>query len=254
VGTDAELKIGDAGGAYSVYSSTNTFDAVMPGATITVSKKEPTTVAVSVVSDPDAVATKVATLFDAINAAMDTVKERTSNTKGSDAALKGDASMTMLSARVLDAVAEAVGTKGSPARIGIELTRDGHVKFDKAKFVTALKDDPQLAKTMISGAPAIVGPDPGGLDDTPAVTGVAARILDVTKAASDATTGSIVALAKGRESLVADMQKRIEAWDLRLEKRREMLTRQFTAMETALSSLRNQSTWLAGQINSLSAG
>jgi flagellar hook-associated protein 2 len=30
-----------------------------------------------------------------------------------------------------------------------------------------------------------------------------------------------------------------------------MLTRQFSAMETALSSLKNQSTWLAGQINSL---
>ncbi len=49
----------------------------------------------------------------------------------------------------------------------------------------------------------------------------------------------------------ADIKNRIEAWDLRLTKRKETLTRQFTAMETALSSLRNQSTWLAGQINSL---
>ena len=39
-----------------------------------------------------------------------------------------------------------------------------------------------------------------------------------------------------------------EAWTA---KRKETLTRQFTAMETALSSLKNQSTWLAGQINSL---
>ena len=33
-----------------------------------------------------------------------------------------------------------------------------------------------------------------------------------------------------------------DAWDLRLAKRKETLTRQFTAMETALSSLKNQST------------
>jgi flagellar hook-associated protein 2 len=36
-----------------------------------------------------------------------------------------------------------------------------------------------------------------------------------------------------------------------LAKRKETLTRQFTAMETALSSLKNQSSWLAGQISSL---
>ena len=46
----------------------------------------------------------------------------------------------------------------------------------------------------------------------------------------------------------------VDAWDLRLVKRKETLTRQFTAMETALSSLRNQSTWLAGQINGLPSG
>ena len=69
--------------------------------------------------------------------------------------------------------------------------------------------------------------------------------------ASDATTGTLVALANGQDSLVKDIQDRIDAWDLRLAKRKETLTRQFTAMETALSSLKNQSTWLAGQINSL---
>ena len=84
-----------------------------------------------------------------------------------------------------------------------------------------------------------------------AITGIAAKLLAISKSASDATTGSIVALANGQDLLVKDYQARIEAWDLRLEKRREALTRQFTAMETALSSLKNQSTWLAGQINSL---
>ena len=83
------------------------------------------------------------------------------------------------------------------------------------------------------------------------LTGIAGRLFDVAKSASDSTTGSIVALAKGKDSIATDLTKRIEAWDLRLVKRKEMLTRQFTAMETALSSLKNQSTWLAGQINSL---
>ena len=48
-----------------------------------------------------------------------------------------------------------------------------------------------------------------------------------------------------------DFESRIADWDLRLATRKETPTRQFTAMETALSSLKNQSTWLAGQISGL---
>jgi flagellar hook-associated protein 2 len=210
-------------------------------------------VTVSVVSDPDSVATKVSALVDAVNAALTTTKSYTSNAPGSTAALKGDYSVTSLAGRLLDAVSRAVGDDGSPAKLGIELTRDGKVTFDKAKFLTALKADQTVAQRMIAGAPADNGPNGvvGGGDDVAAVTGLAGRLLSVAKAASDTTTGTLVAMANGQDSQAKDIQTRIEAWDLRLAKRKETLTRQFTAMETALSSLRNQSTWLAGQINSL---
>jgi flagellar capping protein FliD len=252
-GKNAELTIGSTTDAYSVFSASNTFEGVMAGTTITVSKEESTPVTVSVVSDPDSVATKVSALVDAVNAALTTTKSYTSNAPGSTAALKGDYSVTSLAGRLLDAVSRAVGDDGSPAKLGIELTRDGKVTFDKAKFLTALKADPAVAQRMIAGAPADNGPNGvvGGGDDVAAVTGLAGRLLSVARAASDTTTGTLVAMANGQDSQAKDIQTRIEAWDLRLAKRKETLTRQFTAMETALSSLRNQSTWLAGQINSL---
>jgi flagellar capping protein FliD len=253
VSTPAQDATLDLGGGLQAVSSSNTFADLMTGVSVTVSKDDATPVTIGVDSDSDAVATKMATLFDAINSALGQVKDYTSNAKGSTAALKGDASMTMLAGRLLDAVSSAVGADGSPAKMGIELTKDGLVKFDKAKFVTALKTTPDLAQRMVAGTPATAGVNgiTGDGDDTAAVPGIASRILGVSKAASNATTGSIVALANGKDSLAKDMQTRIDAWDLRLAKRKEMLTQQFTAMETALSSLRNQSTWLAGQISSL---
>lgn len=250
----AELKIGTGPGAYSVTSATNSFGSVMPGATITAVKAEPgVTTTVTVAADPDAVAAKVQSLVDAVNSALNTVKTYTNNSKGSTAALKGDYSVSQLSGQLLDAVSFAVGTDGSPSKVGFELTRDGKMTFDRAKFVDALKADPTLAQRMVAGTPASNGLDGvGGTgDDVPAVTGLAGRLLAVTTAASDKATGSLVKFAEGQDSMAKDMQSRIEAWDLRLVKRREMLTRQFSAMETALSSLKNQSTWLAGQINSL---
>jgi flagellar hook-associated protein 2 len=240
-GRDATL---DLGGNQVATSSTNTFTNLMDGVSVTVTKVDPAAeITVSVKDDPDSVAAKVQALVDAVNAAVSTVKTYTSNAPGSTAALKGDYSVSSLSGRLLDAVSQAVGTDGSPSKVGFQLTRDGKVTFDKAKFVTALKETPELAARMVGGAPAAGG--------VPAVTGIAERLLSVAKAASDSTTGTLVALANGQDSQAKDIQSRIDAWDLRLAKRKETLTRQFTAMETALSSLRNQSTWLAGQINSL---
>jgi flagellar capping protein FliD len=250
-GRDAEIKVGEGAEAYTMTSATNTFTGLMPGATLTVSKKDPATpVTLTILSDPDAVASKVQSLVDAVNSALTTVKTYTNNAKGSTAALKGDYDVSQLGGRLLDAVSYAVGSHGSPAQVGFELSRDGKVTFDKGKFLTALKDKPGLAEGMLAGGPGKDGVA-GTSDDVAASSGIAARLLEVAKGASDSTTGTLLKLAAGQDFAVEDIKDRIEAWDLRLAKRKEALTRQFSVMETALSSLRNQSTWLAGQINSL---
>jgi flagellar hook-associated protein 2 len=235
----------DLGNGVVATSATNTFTDIMPGVSVTITTAGGASTTVSVASDADAVTAKMQTLVDAVNAAASTVRTYTSNAKGSTAALKGDFSVTSLGSQLLDAVSTAVGVGGAPITVGLSLTRDGKVTFDKAKFATALKDTPALAQRVVGGISA------ADATDGKAVPGIAERLLNVSKTASDSATGSLVALANGQDALVKTYEDRIAAWDLRLAKRKETLTRQFTAMETSLSSLRNQSTWLAGQINSL---
>jgi flagellar capping protein FliD len=268
LGADAVIEIGD-NQTYKISSPTNTFGAVMPGATFTVNKADTTTpVTLTVASDPDAVAAKVQSMVNAINASLNEVRRATNNAKDvngkdSTATLKGDFSVSSLAGRLTDALTSSVKgvtltgtppvlTDLSPATVGLQLSKDGKtVDFDKAKFLTALQSDPGLAQRMIGGREA--GKDSAGQPVT-AVTGIAKRILDVAKSASDSATGSLVKLAEGKESMVKGMQDSIDAWDIRLASRKDALTKQFTAMETSLSSLRNQSTWLAGQISSLPHG
>jgi flagellar hook-associated protein 2 len=249
-GQDATLELGNG---VLARSATNTFADIMPGVSVTISASGGTAATVSVAADSDAVSSKMQTLVDAVNASLSTVKTYTSNAVGSTAALKGDYSVTSLAGQLLDNVSAAVGADGSPAKLGLQLTKDGKVTFDKAKFSAALRDEPEMVQRMVGGTVASNGPDgvAGGGDDVAAVTGLGARLLDVAKKASDSATGSLTALANGQDALGKTYQDRIAAWDLRLAKRKETLTRQFTAMETALSSLQNQSSWLAGQINSL---
>ena len=105
----------------------------------------------------------------------------------------------------------------------------------------AKKADPAKAQRLLNGS---------GEGDT-AVGGVAQRLLAVAKSATDTTTGSLVSLANGKDTQATDLQKRIDDWDLRLELRQQTLTRQFTAMESALGTLQNQSSWLSSQLGSL---
>ena len=58
---------------------------------------------------------------------------------------------------------------------------------------------------------------------------------------------------QGRTDLVKDLGERIDSWDDRLALRKATLQAQFTAMEVALSKMKSQSSWLAGQIAAMPA-
>lgn len=81
--------------------------------------------------------------------------------------------------------------------------------------------------------------------------GFAARLAALAERASDSTVGSITSAIKGRTSTIESLESSIADWDVRLNLRRESLTRQYAALEVALGQLQNQSQWLAGQISGL---
>jgi flagellar hook-associated protein 2 len=249
-GTDARLTFGDAATPLVVTSTSNTFTGLVPGVTFSLSAKGPATI--DVTADPKAVAASVKAVVDAANAALAEIK-RTSGATNPTAKLKGDSTLRQVTGDLLTAVSGLVGTDGSPGVSGVELTRDGTVRFDEAKFLAALADDPDRTRRVLGGAAATAGPDgaTGTADDVAAVTGVGQRLLSVVERATNSSNGSLTTLAKGRDDLAGDLQDRIDDWDDRLALRRAALVRQFTAMETALSSLKQQSSWLAGQLASL---
>ena len=105
---------------------------------------------------------------------------------------------------------------------------------------------------MVAGTPAYNGPDgvAGTANDGPG-SPVSPGGCPQSRRPPRSDDRHLFSPANGQDSLIKDIQDRIANWDLRLAKREETLTRQFTAMETALSHAENQSSWLAGQINSL---
>lgn len=241
---DAQIDLGDG---FLVSSSSNTFANLMNGVDVTIGKFDNNPVTVTVGSDTSATTAKVKQLVDAVNGALGVIKGFTQSTAGAAVAtLQGDRALIGLSDQVLTAVSSAIGGK-SAATIGLQLNKDGTIAFDASVFAAKLASDPTTVNALLSGTAATTT---NGVT-TPAVDGIAGKLLAVAKAASDSSTGTLVQLANGRDSLADALQDRIDAFDIRLEARKATLTKQFTTLETALNTIKNQSSWLSSQIGQL---
>ncbi|MFI5911216.1 flagellar filament capping protein FliD [Dactylosporangium sp. NPDC051541] len=246
-GSDAVLTVGTTN-AFEISSSSNTFKGLMDGLTVTaksVTKDTDPAVTVGVSSDTDGIAAKVQAMVDAANGALSEIGAQTKNASGAVPAgqLAGNSSMQQLASTILQTVSGGAGNLGSLKDVGIELTRDGQLTFDKTKFVSALNADPAKTQSYFNGA---TDTDGDGIKD-----GFADKMVGMANKATMSSTGTLAQLITSGNNNITDLNDRISDWDVRLQQRQATLQKQFTAMETALGSMKNQSSWLAGQLSSL---
>jgi flagellar hook-associated protein 2 len=255
-GQDARLTIGSGAGAYDVTRSSNTISDLMSGVTMTLVKADPaTSVTVTAARDVDGLADRVLKMVGAANTAISEIKGLTSYNPETKKAgpLIGDGMVRRLQSEVISSMTGPVAGNaiGSPGAAGVSVTRDGTIVFDKAKFLEAYANDPAAVEALFGKGTAEVK-DANGVVTTAAVPGVAGRLEAASKRITDPVDGLIPRSIKSREAEVRGFTSRIESWDARLEVRERKLRAQFSAMETALGKMQQQSTWLAGQLASLS--
>src|SRR4051812_23968954 len=259
-GADAQITIGDGASPIKAKSATNTFTGVMDGTTFTVSQTG-VSATINVGTDTGAITSAMQKLVDSANKAIQAVKDNTDSSEGSTAALKGNFPLIQLADQIRTKLSDAISVpvsadfptgSASPAAIGIQLTKDGTITFDASKFTSMLSSNPALAQQLAGGLTGVgVDKTANTPDDTVDTDGLAARLSVLAEMASDSVSGSIVTMANGSDSTAKDIQKQIDAWTLRLQQRKDTMTAQFNALESALSSLQSQGTWLTSQINSL---
>jgi flagellar hook-associated protein 2 len=83
--------------------------------------------------------------------------------------------------------------------------------------------------------------------------GAAKRLVSMTNGTLDPIDGTLTSAEDSRKARIADIERQVSAWELRLEKRETAIRRQYTALETMMGQLANQSTWLTGQLSGLAA-
>ena len=224
---DATLQVGGAeeDGGYQVTSSTNTFTDLMKGVTLTATKVE-SGVSVSATADAGGIGDKIKAMVDAANAVL---SEVTKQTKYDQAAkkgqpLSGDFMVRQINQTVMSAISQGQSDIGSLSKLGVQLEKDGTLSFKKEAFEASYAADPEKFQTA----------------------GIA--MADTFEALAKKQTDNITGAITGRKSIIDSMNAQIDNWDIRLEQRRTTLTKQYAAMETALSNLKSQSSYLSSQL------
>ncbi|WP_203743298.1 flagellar filament capping protein FliD [Actinoplanes cyaneus] len=259
--TDAKIRVGSlvdpsdpssglTPGSYEVTNSSNTFTNLLSGVSITVTKPE-TGVTINAQSDVAGIADKMQALVDAANSVLTEVKAQTAYDanakKGSP--LTGDFMVRNISQTILGSVSSGLAYDnpdyvkptnpndpvetadnplkiafGSMAKLGIQLDSTGKLTFDSAKFTAAYNEDPAAIKK--------------------AGVGLGDNFEAMAKKQSDTVT----AVVTGRSNEIDNLNNQISNWDTRLSARKLALQKQYTDLETALGKLKNQSSWLSGQL------
>ncbi|MPY94784.1 MAG: flagellar filament capping protein FliD [Acidimicrobiia bacterium] len=240
-GNDAEIEM--AGGLYTATSPTNTFDDLLPNVDVTVKAESTEPITVSVTTDTDAIANRAQALVNAVNGTLSSVKTLTAYdaTAKRSSALTGDHSVQRLSQELTRGLVGPVdGTDLIPATLGITVDRDGTIAFDRVKFEEALADNPEAVQGLFVQAEG--APD-----------NMITRLAEVAKGAVETGTGYLLTAQESQRDRVKSFTTQIEDIERRLELSANRMRKQFTAMETALSSMQSQSSWLSSQIAGLYA-
>jgi len=225
---DAQITVGQLGsGGYQVTSSSNTFTNAVPGVTLTTSKLT-TATTVSVSADPTSVSTAVQSLVSAVNSALLTISASTAQGQ----VLQGDSLATEMTNQLLRTVSGGGPGGESFTSAGVDVSATGLFSFDSSAFTAAFTADPIGTESLIGSS----------------LSGALSSVADQ---ASNAATGSLSSAITTDAAQETALANSIDAWSKRLTDQQAALTAKFAAMESALSKLKSQGSYLTQMFNSM---
>ncbi len=235
---DASLKID----GFDITSSTNQIKDAVSGVTLDLKTETTSPIQITVDTDPTTMKSKIEKLVSAYNDVAKIINSELSfagEAKGANR-LAGDATLRNLQSALSSIVAgrsDEGGTFSSLSQLGISTQRDGSLSVNSAKLDAALASDPVGVGTMFAGA------------TEQSDTGFADKFSILVDRFINSSSGILTAKKKGLDSSVQNLNDAIDKYETRMTTYEEKLRMQFTKLETAMSTLNSQSSFMASQIS-----
>ncbi len=166
--------------------------------------------------------------------------------------LRSDTLLTGIVSSMRSSLASIVSNTGSSfnsmASIGIttgDYTEKGKLYIDEDKLKEAISSDPDAVMNLFTTSSEVAGEE-----------GLAVRVYDslnsginqlISKAGSDSSYSIFDNSTLGEK--ITDYEEQIDTWDDRLQEMEDRYYTQFTALETALYSMSQQSSWITQMLS-----
>ena len=264
-GTDARVFFGSSDPAKGVLlqSSTNTLDQVLTGVTIDLKGTSSDPVELNVATNTDAIETNIQAFVDAFNGVITRIDEQTkydTETK-KRGTLLGDSTVIGLRQTLFNMILgtgdNLEGQYTSLNEVGVRIGTSGQLEFNRDRFRDVLAEDPQAVADLFqkrdltdNKGPQEIAPgvfvSGGFVNDEFSALGVAGKIEELVKGYINSIDGILTERNRTINDQIKAQQDRIAAFDVRLQSRREILSRQFLAMEQAIAQIQTQQSALLG--------
>ncbi|HVJ50753.1 flagellar filament capping protein FliD [Desulfitobacterium sp.] len=235
----------------SITSATNTVATAIQGVTLNLVASGASTVTVA--TDTSVAQKAVQSFVDQYNSTQSFISDKlsynTTTKKAGD--LFADPTLQAIQSRLRAIMGGVINSSTSTyktlSQVGISTSADNFGKnatltFDTAKFTSALAANPQSVANLLSAPYNGVTPsNVEGLGNT----------LHAYLYPAIMFGGSISQTQTSLDSQIKDVTNQISSFDVRVTKYQDMLKAKFASLETLLSGLSSQSTWLTSQINAL---
>jgi flagellar hook-associated protein 2 len=232
LGTNARYCIKEISGESFLTSTSNKISEVIPGVDISLVGEGDSVLTVD--NNPNALINKVKGFTEQYNSLVSVINSKLAK----DAVLQGDSSLIRLNQNLrrytTNLVSGLSGDVDLAGEIGLEIDAKGVMTIDESKLREMLTSKPAQVYDLFNSA-----------------DGIANRLEREVDAWITGSSGIIPVKENSLNRQIEDVNKSIESMEARLEERRQLLVRQFTAMDKALASMNNQSIWLAQQLASL---
>ena len=215
-----------------IVSNSNTVTTAIPGVTLQLSQQNPSeTVAINVTASGSSLQSSLQSFISAYNTLQSWVTSQQQAAAGGDQTSIGHQSLLRGLTQQLNAALQ--GTYGTGvfqhlAEIGVEFTQTGTLQLNTAVFNSAVSQNPGAVQSLVSGT-------------SEAFDSVSSMITQYTQ-----TNGLISLAQQALTSEATQLGTQITNMQNRLNIEKASLQAEFTAADTAISTLQSQSTSLSG--------
>lgn len=247
-GTNAKFTVN----GIEVERSTNEITDVIENLTINLKKTHQNSTeyeTINIVNDNDKIVSAIKDFVDQYNSTMQFIEEKIAagnpEVENSRGVLAGDSSLQMLHSSLRRMVTSTIENPNTTikdiSQLGITTTdKSGVLKFDQAKLLDNLNQNPENVINFFS------------TDVNGNKVGFAPKLNNYIDSYISKSNGVVKNKTESFERSLKDINRQIEVFNKRMERKQEYYTNMFSKLDTAMMQAEDQMNWLTTQLSAFS--